>query len=583
MSTETPNSTPYVALARRYRPRQFADFVGLEHVTRTLQNSIKNNRIGHAYLFCGPRGIGKTSMVRVFATALNCENGPAIEPCGKCESCTATRRGDGIDVIEIDGASHTGVDDVRELREHALYSPAKSRFKIFVIDEVHMLSKSAFNALLKILEEPPAHVKFMFATTEPQKVPETIQSRCQRFDFPRVSAAAIAEMLKRICKQEGVNAPEQALAHIARNVRGGLRDSLSILDQLIAYDGNDIQADSVYKVMGSVPEGIIAELGIAIISTDIGSALRIVEDAINKGKEGAEFIEAIANFFRDVLFMRNCGADFNGFVTGPAARDAVKTAAGRLDDDTLIYVQQVLMDLRGKMRQATNPSLLIETAVVRLCRWRDFAAFGALLSNYQPQDETEPKQTEQLKKKVIADAPLPTPAPHTDPAPEEDYSYEPEPEAQTDHTDDTPSLLPQRDEIPAEVYAPAPAITTGTIDEAAWKKAVHQVCRIRGFLGATLDAAHFLGLASDEITLGFPPALRFQREQLDDRAKRVEAEEKLSEIFGKNVTLNIIDIELDKAGAQAQDTAKDLDPIVTKTLNIFSGKIIEPQEQTRNN
>ena len=407
MSAKTANSAPYVALARRYRPRKFADFVGLEHVTRTLQNSIENARVGHAYLFCGPRGIGKTSMVRVFATALNCERGPATEPCGECESCTSIRRGDGIDVIEIDGASHTGVDDVRELREHVLYAPAKSRYKIFVIDEVHMLSKSAFNALLKTLEEPPAHVKFMFATTEPQKVPETIQSRCQRFDFPRVGAAAIAEMLKRICEQEGVNAPDDALHHIARNVRGGLRDSLSILDQLIAYDGTDIKADSVYKVMGSVPEGIIAELGAAIVGGDVGGALRIVEDAINKGKEGGEFVEATANFFRDVLFMRNCGADFDGFVTGPAAREAVTAAAGEVGDDTLIYVQQVLMDLRARMRFATNPALLIETAVVRLCRWRDFAAFGALLANYRPQDADAQPVAPDRKKKVVSEPPSP--------------------------------------------------------------------------------------------------------------------------------------------------------------------------------
>ncbi len=574
MNAKTPNNTHYVALARRYRPRLFADFVGLEHVTRTLQNSIKNGRVGHAYLFCGPRGIGKTSMVRVFATALNCENGPAVEPCGECESCIATRRGEGIDVVEIDGASHTGVDDVRELREHALYSPARSRFKIFVIDEVHMLSKSAFNALLKTLEEPPAHVKFMFATTEPQKVPETIQSRCQRFDFPRVSAAAIAEMLKRICKQEDVKAPEQALQHIARNVRGGLRDSLSILDQLIAYDGSDIKPDSVYKVTGSVPEGIIAELGSAIVSADIGAALRIVEDAIDKGKEGTEFIEAIANFFRDVLFMRNCGADFDGFVTGPAARDAVKTAAGRLDDDTLIYVQQVLMDLRAKMRLATNPALLIETAVVRLCRWPDFASFGALLSDYRPQDDPTQSAAPELKKKVVAETPRTQAPPQETSAPDEEYDYGPETEIK--HHDDTPSLLPQRDEIPTEVYAPAPAVTTGTIDEAAWKKAVHQVCRIRGFLGATLDAAHFLGSSGDEITLGFSPALCFQREQLDDRARRIEAEEKLSEIFGKNVTLNIIDVEGDKH--EAQDRTENLDPVVKKALDIFGGEIIEPQK-----
>ena len=535
MNTQDNTNRPYVALARRYRPKTFEEFVGLEHVTRTLQNSIAQGRVGHAYLFCGPRGIGKTSMVRVFAMALNCEKGPAAEPCGKCDSCTTTHRGEGIDVIEIDGASHTGVDDVRELRERAIYAPAKSRYKIFVIDEVHMLSKSAFNALLKILEEPPSHVKFMFATTEPQKVPETIQSRCQRFDFPRISSGDITRVLERVCRDEGIAADENSLAHIARNVRGGLRDALSTLDQLIAYDGRKIQPESVYKVMGSVPEEIIALLAGAIVRADVKSAVETVNDIITKGKDSGEFVEALANFFRDVIVMRNCGPEYAGFITGPAVRENVSEAAGTLGDDTLLYIQQILGELDRKLRLANNPSLLIETTVVRLCRWRDFAAFGALLAGFKPP---------------------------------EGNTRERENNAESVRYDSAPGAPDETEAVSED--GPPP----GDISPDDWKKAVDRLYKMRGFLGASLGNARFLGSADGTITLGFGKEGKFLLEQISDRAKREEAEKLLGEIFGRKILLKPVEIEGESPKKSPERKSKPKDPMVKKALDMFGGEIM---------
>ncbi len=242
----------YQVLARKWRPQQFADVVGQEHVTTTLKNAIEQNRLAHAYLFVGPRGIGKTSTARIFAKALNCVKGPTATPCDKCDNCLEITEGRSLDVLEIDGASNNGVEQVRELRDTVRYAPARGKFKIYIIDEVHMLTTQAFNALLKTLEEPPAHVKFIFATTEPQKVLPTILSRCQRFDLRRIPANLIVKHLKEISKKEKVAIDDEALAAIARGAEGGLRDAESTLDQLIAFCGNKIAEADVLSVFGLV-------------------------------------------------------------------------------------------------------------------------------------------------------------------------------------------------------------------------------------------------------------------------------------------------------------------------------------------
>ena len=275
----------YEVLARKWRPQKFDDVVGQEHVTQTLKNAIKGDRVAHAYLFVGPRGVGKTSTARIFAKALNCEKGPTATPCDQCDSCKEIMAGNNLDVLEIDAASNTGVDNVRDLRDNVRYAPSRGPFKIYIIDEVHMLSTAAFNALLKTLEEPPKHVKFVFATTEPQKVPATILSRCQRFDLRRISVKDIVKRLTEVAEAEKIEIDEDAMLAIARGAEGGLRDAESSLDQLIAFRGKNIGEEDVLSVFGLVARHALDELAVAVLKGNIVAAIKLVAEMDESGKD----------------------------------------------------------------------------------------------------------------------------------------------------------------------------------------------------------------------------------------------------------------------------------------------------------
>lgn len=293
----------YLVLARKWRPQTFEDVVGQEHVTRTLQNAIRAGRISHAFLLIGSRGIGKTTTARILAKALNCTtaDGPTAEPCGHCDNCTSIAAGNDIDVIEIDGASNNSVEDVRQIRENVRMVPSRSRYKIYVIDEVHQLSAAAFNALLKTLEEPPPHAVFILATTEAHKIPATIISRCQRYDFRRVGLDDIVALLRRILEDEGVACTDEALHAIARAADGGIRDAESILDQLIAYCGKEIAFQDVFDVLGLVEWRVLHDLCTAIHEKDTGTLLNIVDDVAVSGKDLSQFVEEILRYFRNLL------------------------------------------------------------------------------------------------------------------------------------------------------------------------------------------------------------------------------------------------------------------------------------------
>src|SRR5438046_1748034 len=278
----------YEVFARKYRPQTFDDLVGQAHVSRTLKNAVAQNRLAHAYLFVGPRGIGKTSTARILAKSLNCIKGPTVTPCGECDNCREIAGGNSLDVIEIDGASNRGIDDVRELRDNVRYAPAKGRYKIYIIDEVHMLTKEAFNALLKTLEEPPPHVKFIFATTEVDKVPITILSRCQRFDFAGIALPRIVERLHAIVEKEGMKADDSALELVARRAGGSMRDAQSLLDQLLAFGGDRLSADQVHRLLGTAPDDVIAGLVAAVLAKDAKQALALLDAGLGRGLQPGE-------------------------------------------------------------------------------------------------------------------------------------------------------------------------------------------------------------------------------------------------------------------------------------------------------
>lgn len=295
----------YQALYRVWRPKNFEDVVGQTHITRTLQNAIEQDKFSHAYLFSGPRGTGKTSAAKIFAKAVNCERSPAKEPCNECSACLGIQDGSISDVIEIDAASNNGVEQIREIRDKVKYAPSAVTYKVYIIDEVHMLSMGAFNALLKTLEEPPQHVIFILATTEPHKIPLTIISRCQRFDFKRISQKAMVERMQGITASEQISIAEEALEIVALTAEGGMRDALSLLDQAVSYSEEEVTIEDVLAVTGAVSQGRLAEVVQALHDHEVKDALEAVDDLIQQGKDPGRFVFDLIYYLRDILLFQS--------------------------------------------------------------------------------------------------------------------------------------------------------------------------------------------------------------------------------------------------------------------------------------
>src|SRR5689334_1281527 len=373
----------YTVLARRYRSATFDDVIGQEHVAQTLKRAIESGRIAHAYLFCGTRGTGKTSMARILAKALNCESSkqPTTTPCNKCESCLAIARGDDIDVIEIDAASNTGVDNVREVIENSQYRPARSRFKIYIIDEAHMLSKQAFNALLKTLEEPPSHVKFILATTETEKVLPTIQSRCQRYDFRNIPTREIAAHLKEICKKEKIKAEDEALMLVAKAGAGSMRDALSLLDRLLSIGEKQLTVETIEQLLGLPRSQYVMELVEAIGEGRVKDVLGLADKMINQGLSADALVFSLIDHFRNLLVLRACGADSELVeVAGVSTADLVKQSA-RFEQDVLTQDIVILEALRRHLRQSQAGRAILEATLVRLALSEQFTPIAQLLGS----------------------------------------------------------------------------------------------------------------------------------------------------------------------------------------------------------
>ncbi len=359
----------YEVLARKWRPQQFDDVVGQDHVTQTLKNAITSDRIHHAYLFVGPRGIGKTSVARIFAKSLNClEGGPTVTPCDKCDSCREIMSGTSLDVLEIDGASNNGVEQVRELRETVKFSPTRAKFKIYIIDEVHMLSTAAFNALLKTLEEPPPHVKFMFATTEPEKVLATIVSRCQRFDLRRIAVPRIVERLELIAKTDKIMVEPDALLAIARGAEGGLRDAESAFDQLISFKGKNIAEEDVLSVFGLVARHSLEALAEYVLTGDIKGLIALVEELDSNGKDLQRLVIELMAHFRNLLICLNVDDPGASLDLTPEQVETLVKQSKLTNTGRLLRIMDVLSETEERMRYALSRRTLLETALIRGAR-----------------------------------------------------------------------------------------------------------------------------------------------------------------------------------------------------------------------
>lgn len=369
----------YTVIARKYRPMVFEEVVGQEHVTRTLMNALAQNRVAHAYIFSGPRGVGKTTTARILAKAVNCEKQPAINPCNNCASCKAITQGSSMDVIEIDGASNRGIDEVRNIRDAIRYAPAESKYKIYIIDEVHMLTRDAFNALLKTLEEPPSHAMFIFATTEIHKVPLTILSRCQRYDFKRIPIHIVQQKLKEICEKENISISDEALFLIAKKGDGSMRDAQSLLDQVISFTEGEVTDKNVRELLGLIDEDLFFELMEVIKKKDTPQLLRIAHEVIGSGHDINDFLLQLEEHIRNLLVAQTTGKTENI----DAADVYKKRYLEQKDDfteDQLIKMMSIIADQEPRIRTSAQPELLFELILLKLLKVTDLISLDKVLA-----------------------------------------------------------------------------------------------------------------------------------------------------------------------------------------------------------
>ena len=380
----------YEVIARKWRPQVFEDVVGQDHITGTLVNAIKTDRLAHAYLFSGARGVGKTSVARILAKAMNCaETKEPGVPCNACRSCTEITNGSSVDVQEIDGASNRGIDEIRELRENIRYMPSSSRYRIYIIDEVHMLTKEAFNALLKTLEEPPAHVKFFFATTEPHKVPITILSRCQRFDFKRIPPALIVAQLERITQSEGIRVSKEGLALIAREAQGGMRDAESLLDQVVSFTGPEVSDAQITDILGIVDRDLMFEASRAVVEGDAGACIQLVEGLYDRGYDIKTFYQSLMEQFRHLLV--SLVAPEAGIIDMTESdQEALRKQAEAAGREKLQQVLNLLIRREEDLRFTANPRLILEAVLIKLCHMGEVLGFDELMAKLEHLEQRIP-------------------------------------------------------------------------------------------------------------------------------------------------------------------------------------------------
>ena len=472
----------YLVLARKYRSQTFDEVIGQEPIARTLRNAITEGRIHHAYLFGGTRGVGKTTMARILAKALNClsVDGPTPEPCNTCDACIAIGRGDDMDVVEIDGASNRGIDEIRQLRANAIYRPNRCRFRVYYIDEVHMLTKEAFNALLKTLEEPPEHVKFIFATTEPERIPATILSRCQRFDFRNIPTRQIADHLAGICKAENVDADADALFRIARAGAGSMRDGLSLLDQLLA-GGSNVTDDAVVRVLGTPPDERMLAMAGAIASKDAATAIGELAGVLESGVTLSSAATALSDVFRNMMLAATCGTDSDLIELPETQRQAIGELAGRFDTPALVHAIGVLQGVSRSLKGSSLGRSLLEAALVRLAEAEKFIDPTSLIERLERLGGGAPAGTRPAEKKKAV-------------APASDRQYVSEPKS-------PPAPAAPAEAPPAPVAAPArQELSTEQKNQVNADPAVQQVMSLFG--GELVDVVKDVGASNGDADSG---------------------------------------------------------------------------------
>lgn len=399
----------YQALYRKYRPTDFSSVKGQDHIVTTLNNQIRGDRIGHAYLFCGTRGTGKTTVAKIFARAVNCENPGPDGPCGECAMCRAIAEGRSMNVVEIDAASNNRVDDIRQVIDEVQYSPAEGRYKVYIIDEVHMLSTSAFNALLKTLEEPPSYLIFILATTEAHKIPLTIRSRCQRYDFKRIRVDTITERLRELLDQEGVEAEDRALQYIARQADGALRDGLSLLEQCISfYFGQKLTYENVLKVLGAVDHSVYHELMEALVSDRVDAGIQVVAKVVEQGKDLTQFVSEFIWYLRNLLIVKTTENAETLIDVSEENLQEMKYYAERIEPEMIFRYIRVLSELANEMKYSSNKRVVLEVALIRLCRPQMEQDYDSVINRLHNLEQASEEMQDAIASGVVA-APAPGP------------------------------------------------------------------------------------------------------------------------------------------------------------------------------
>lgn len=524
----------HVSVYRRWRPKTFEELIGQERITRTLQNAIKAGRTSHAYLFAGHRGTGKTTTARILAKALNCANGPTPTPDNTCPQCEAINKGVSMDVIEIDGASNTSVDDVRDLKEKIVLAPTEGRYKVYIIDEVHMLSTSAFNALLKTLEEPPAHAVFVLVTTEPHRIPATVLSRCQRFDFRRVSFAEITERLRTIAQQDGITIDDAALAQIARTADGSVRDAESVLDQLSAYTGGAIDKSLVTNVLGLVDDEVSAAFAGATLRRDVATALRLAQEAADAGKDIRQVLRTLLEHFRDLLLVKTCGAQAAHILDAP--QEHYERLAAQVEEagvSDLLRAVRVLTDAANDARWSTQPRLALEVALIRLARPEMDPSMEGVMARLERLEAGGPAAPAAVSTPPPPQAPRPT---ASIPPPPQAPARRPRDRAGSDDEPGRPSVAAPRSPVAAptpQAAAAASAIVTLDDVRRQWARVLEDIKRTKMICHALLIDGTPLEVRGDTLTVGLRSAYAFHMENLNRPENRDIVEGALARVLSK--------------------------------------------------
>jgi len=581
----------YLSFYRKYRPQRFEEVVGQEHIVKTITNAIELDRVSHAYLFCGPRGTGKTTMAKLLAKAINCVDGPTSRPCGVCDSCRGIVAGTSVDVVEIDAASNRGINEIRELQEKIRFAPSVSRVKVYIIDEVHMLTQEAFNALLKTLEEPPVHAMFVLATTEPHKIPETILSRCQRFDFHRLSTADISGHLKSILQREGASADEDALRIIALHADGSVRDSISILEQCYSYSGDHISVADVILVLGITPTERLREFVDAVNRRDIGSLLQLVASLSSEGRDFRQFLQDAVSVYRDLAVLR---LDSN-LATGPGSSmlsrlspEEAQALASRLGLDECLYVIEKLARIDTELKTSTQPSITLEVGLIELVESVDSRVDVSQVPDLQSLSRrlaVLERQVAQLIRRAgssgLADSVAASSA--------DDSSQGETRDDQSPCRAETDDKMGERDSVDSQGEAGSGLTIT---DQNELDRLFHEILdgvRARSVpLFAVLREGRPAFLRNDVLVIGFPQQYcSFHMGRVREDKNRQVIEDVASLLLGRSVTIralpadDVAQMAPGISGKQGQQADKpsackpEDDPLVKSVIEALDGRIVD--------